>query len=109
MGHKTTLDGRFSVVLSGAQPCLALVAIDQRAVEIFREYGVPGWLQEYSPTGHKLATDDPVMAEVSAEYLIFVRQAPAGRIVLGAPCMDGDYNAMYFAFFAEARSEADRK
>ena len=45
------------------------------------------------------------MMEASAEYLIFVRPAPAGRFVLGAPCMDGDYNAMYFAFFAEARAE----
>src|SRR5262245_50917183 len=104
MGHKGILDGRFSVVLSAAKPCYVFVALDERAVKTYQQHGAPAWLQEFSPTGHQLKTDDTVMmAEDNAAYLVFVKKAPAGRIVLGPPCMDADVNAMYFAFFAEAK------
>jgi hypothetical protein len=68
------------------------------------KHGVPGWLQEFAPTGYKIITDDPIMLrwKPAAGYAVFVRKAPAGRIVLGPPCMDVD-NGMYFAFFAEAK------
>lgn len=64
--------------------------------------GVPGWLQEFAPTGQKLRTDDPLMADAKVGYLVFAKKVVAGRIALGPPCMDVDSNAMYFAFFAAA-------
>lgn len=102
-GHKAIVDGRYSVILSAAKPCYVFVAVDERALETYKKHGTPSWLQEFAPTGHKLATDDPIMADAAASYLVFVRKTPAGRIALGPPGMDVDYNAMYFAFFAEAR------
>jgi hypothetical protein len=102
MGHKFVLDGRFSVVVSTAEPCLVFVALDERALETYKEHGVPAWLQEFTPTGHKLATDDFFMARDNSSYRLFVKKAPAGRIVFGPPCM-GEVMAMYFAFFATAK------
>jgi hypothetical protein len=103
MGHKAVVDGRYAIVLSAAKPSYVLVAVDERALETYKKHGVPAWLQEFAPTGHKLATDDPVMADAGVGYLVFVRKAPAGRIALGPPCLDIDTNAMYFVFFAEAK------
>ncbi len=103
MGHKATVDGRYSIVLSAAKPSYVFVAIDDRALDTYKKHGTPAWLEEFMPTGHKLATDDPIMNRVGASYLVFVKQVAAGRIVLGPPCMDADYNAMYFAFFAQAQ------
>jgi hypothetical protein len=100
MGHKTVLDGRYSIVVSTPKPCLVFVAVDERAIDTYKQHGAPAWLQEYSPVGHKIATDDPIMAQTSSEYLIFARRSPGGRIVFGPPSLDGDWNAMYFAFFA---------
>jgi hypothetical protein len=103
MLHKPVLDGRFAVLLSAARPCWVFLAVDERALEIYKEHGVPGWLQEFAPTGQRLTTDDPVMAEEDAGYQVFVKKAPAGRIVLGPPCSWVRTNTMYFAFFAEAK------
>jgi hypothetical protein len=103
MQHKPVLDGRFAVLLSAAKPCWVFLAVDERAFEIYKEHGVPGWLQEFAPTGHRLTTDDPVMAEMNASYQVFVKKASAGRIVLGPPCNWVRTNTMYFAFFAEAK------
>lgn len=100
-GHKAILDTRYSIILSAAKPCLVFVGLDEAALETYKEYGVPGWLQEFAPTGHKLTTDNPIMNATEVGYLIFVKKVPAGRIVLGPPCMDADNNCMYFAFFAE--------
>jgi hypothetical protein len=102
-GHKAILDGRYSIVLSAAKPCYVFVAVDERALRTYKTHGTPSWLQEYAPTGHKCATNDPIMGRTAAGYLIFVRQAPAGRIALGPPSMDVDLNSMYFAFFAEKK------
>lgn len=102
-GHKAILDGRYSIVLSAAKPCYVFVAVDERALVTYKMHGMPSWLQEFAPTGHKFATDDPIMADAGASYLVFVRKAPAGRIALGPPGMDVDYNSMYFAFFAETK------
>ena len=44
-----------------------------------------------------------LMADAHASFQAFARKAPAGRIVLGPPSMDFAFNAMYFAFFAEAK------
>jgi hypothetical protein len=79
-----------------------IVAIDERALETYKEHGVPSWLQEFAPTGHKVTTDDAIMGMANAAFQVFVKKAPAGRIVLGPPCMWVRTNAMYFAFFAEA-------
>jgi hypothetical protein len=103
MGHKAVLDGRFAIILSSPKPCYVLVALDERALEIYKQHGAPGWLQEFAPTGHKIETDDPLMTDANAGYLVFARKTPRGRIALGPPCMDVDSNAMYFAFFAEAK------
>jgi hypothetical protein len=99
MGHKSVLDGRFSVVVAAAQPCLVFVALDERCLEIYEAHGAPAWLQEFAPTGHKLNTDEPGMAEDNASYLVFVKKAAAGRITFGPPCTSSG-TTMYFAFFA---------
>ncbi len=104
MGHKGIIDGRFSVIVSAAKPCYVFLALDERALKTYQEHGAPSWLQDFAPTGHQLKTDDTTMiAENNAAYLVFLKKAPAGRIVFGPPCMDADYNAMYFAFFADAK------
>ncbi|HEY2412749.1 MAG TPA: hypothetical protein VGI40_10930 [Pirellulaceae bacterium] len=103
MGHKAFVDGRYSIILSAAQPCLVFVSIDENAIETYKEYGAPGWLQDFAPTGHKLTTDNPIMNRTETGFLVFVKKFPAGRIVLGPPCMDADNNSMYFAFFAEGK------
>jgi len=108
MAHKTVLDGRYSIVVSTEKPCLVFVALDERAIDIYKQHGAPAWLQEYSPTGHKLATDDPIMAQTSSEYLVLARKSPGGRIVFGPPSLDGDWNAMYFAFFAVPKGDDKR-
>jgi hypothetical protein len=94
--HKPVVDGRFAIDLATAKPCLVFVAVDENALETYKLHGVPAWLQEYAPTGHQVVTD-------RANYPVFVKQALAGRIALGAPCMNATANAMYFAFFAEAK------
>ena len=85
MGHKAILDGRYSVVVAVAKPSYVFVAIDDRALETYKKHGVPSWLQEFAPTGRKVVTDDPLMANVGASYLVFVRKAPSGRIAFGPP------------------------
>ena len=103
MQHKAVLDGRFAVLLSAAKPCWVFVAVDERAFEIYKEHGVPAWLQEFTPTGHRLATDTGHGRE-NAGYQVFVKKASAGRIALGPPCnWVASANTMYFAFFAEAK------
>ena len=99
MDHKAVLDGRYAIVLEAAKPCMVFVAVEEPALETYKQHGVPYWLQEYQPTGHQLATDHPSRGN----YRVFVRQAPAGRIVLGPPCMEVRANSMYFAFFATAK------
>jgi hypothetical protein len=103
MQHKAILDGRYAILLASAKPCSVFVAVDERALEIYKHHGVPSWLQEFAPTGRQLTTDDRDMARANAGYQVFVKKAPAGRIVLGPPCMDASTNAMYFAFFAEVK------
>src|SRR5262249_24679628 len=103
MGHKAVLDGRFAVVVSVDKTCYVLLALDERALAVYRQYGTPGWLQEYAPTGLTVTTDDPLMADAGVGYLVFARKAPAGAIVLGPPGMDVNANAMYFAFFGEQK------
>ena len=99
MGHKSVLDGRFSVVVAAAQPCLVFVALDERCLETYKAHGIPAWLQEFAPTGHKLTTDEPIMTERDASYLVFIKKAAAGRITFGPPCSSKG-TTMYFAFFA---------
>jgi hypothetical protein len=103
MQHKAILDGRFGILLSTAKPCWVFLAVDERAFEIYKEHGVPAWLQEFAPTGHRLTSDDSVMAEANAGYQVFVKKVPAGRIALGPPCSWVRTNTMYFAFFATAK------
>lgn len=103
MGHKAIVDGRYAIVVSAAKPCLVFVALDQRVLDTYGQHGTPAWLQEFVPTGEKIKTDDPIMAQTDAEFHVFVRQAAPGRIVFGPPAMDIQYNAMYFAFFGEGK------
>lgn len=102
-GHKAIVDGRFSIVLDSTKPCHVFVAIDQRALDTYKQHGTPTWLEEFAPTGKTIATDDPIMAQTKATYLVFVRSVPAGLIALGSPGLDLRHNSMYFAFFAEAK------
>jgi hypothetical protein len=103
MAHKGIADSRYAIGLSCEKPCYVFVALDERALETFKKIGAPAWLQEYSPTDWRIETDDPLMSESKVGYVVFGRKAPAGRILLGAPAMDTNLNAMYFAFFAEAK------
>jgi hypothetical protein len=103
MGHKGIVDATYSIVVSAARPCLVFLAIDQRVMDVYTQHGTPGWLQEYSPTGETIKTDDLIMAQSEAAYLVFVRQSAGGRIVLGPPAMDISLNSMYFAFFGESK------
>jgi hypothetical protein len=103
MGHRSILDGRFSVVVSAAQPCWVFVALDERCLQTYQQHGTPAWLQEFAPTGYKLRTDEPRMAQDNASYLMFVKKVPAGRIAFGAPCCSNQANTMYFALFATAK------
>jgi hypothetical protein len=102
-GHKAIVDATYTITVSAAKPCLVFLALDQRVLDTYTQHGTPGWLQEYAPTGEKIKTDDPIMADNSAEFLIFIRKSPGGRIVLGPPAMDIALNSMYFAFFGEPK------
>lgn len=101
MGHKGIVDARFGILLSVSRPVYLFLAIDERVLSTFEGFGTPIWMQEFAPTGEKIVTDDPVMKETSSGYLVFVKQCPSGRIVLGPCCANPFNNAMYFAFFAQ--------
>lgn len=102
-GHKGIADSNYAITVFAARPCLVFVAIDQRVMATYTQNGTPGWLQEYSPTGEQIKTDDPLMKVNENEYKVFVRKSPGGRIVLGPPAMDISTNSMYFAFFGEEK------
>jgi len=102
-GHKGIADITYAIVLTAAKPCLVFVALDQRVINTYTQQGTPGWLQEFAPTGEVIKTDDPLMAQTGAGFLVFVRKAAGGRIVLGTPSMDATSNSMYFAFFGETK------
>lgn len=103
MGNKGIMDATYAIIVSAAKPCLVFVALDQRVFDTYTMHGTPGWLQEYTPTGLTIKTDDPIMAQTEAEFQVFVRRSAGGRIVFGPPAMDIQFNAMYFAFFGEAK------
>jgi hypothetical protein len=102
-GHKAVADANYSIIVSASKPCLVFVALDERVFPIYAQNGAPGWLNEYAPTGEKIKTDDPFMAQAGAEFQVFVRKSGGGRIVLGPPSMDTSSNSMYFAFFGEGK------
>jgi hypothetical protein len=102
-GHKAIADITYSIVLNSPKPCLVFVAIDQRVMETYTQHGTPGWLNEFEPTEEVIKTDDPLMAQTGAGFLVFIRKSAGGRIVLGPPSMDTSRNSMYFAFFGEAK------
>ncbi|HMC11770.1 MAG TPA: hypothetical protein VKH44_10785 [Pirellulaceae bacterium] len=108
-GHKAVIDANYAIVVSAAKPCLVFVALDQRVMDTYTQHGTPGWLQEFAPTDEKIKTDDPIMAQTGAEFLVFVRKSAGGRIVLGPPAMDISFNSMYFAFFGEPKREEQAK
>jgi hypothetical protein len=41
MGHKCIVDARYSIVLSARQPCYLFVAVDERAIELYKQSGAP--------------------------------------------------------------------
>src|SRR5262249_42497632 len=100
-GHKAIVDHDYAIALSVEKPSFVFLAIDERAIDIYKQFGVPAWLQQFAPTGHKIAADDPWMKSSNAGYAVFVRKTGPGPVVLGPPCLSLS-NAMYFAFFAEA-------
>src|SRR3954469_2005944 len=103
-GHKGIVDANYAITVTAAKPCLIFVALDQRVIDTYTQHGIPGWLQEYAPTGEQIKTDDPIMAQIDAQFLVFVRKSAGGRIVLGPPAMDTSTNSMYFAFFGEQKN-----
>jgi len=105
MGHKGIVDATYAIVVSAAKPCLVFVALDQRVLDTYSQHGTPSWLQEYAPTGEQIKTDDLIMAQTGAQYLVFVRRSAGSRIVLGPPAMDISLNSMYFVFFGEPKAE----
>ena len=102
MGNKSIADAKYSIVLSVDKPSYVFIALDERVLETYQQNGLPSWLQEYARTPFTISTDDPIMSRDHKAYLVFVRKVPAGRIALGPPCMGTEFNAMYFAFFADA-------
>jgi hypothetical protein len=108
MGHKAVIDATYSITVLAAKPCLVFLALDQRVIDTYKQHGTPSWLLEYEPTGETMKSDEPVMTEADAAYLLFVRKSAGGRIVLGPPSMDIQFNSMYFAFFGEAKGEGGR-
>jgi len=103
-GHKGIADANYAITVTAAKPCLVFLALDQRVIDTYTQHGIPGWLQEYAPTGEQIKTDDPIMAQIDAQFLVFVRKSAGGRIVFGPPAMDIATNSMYFAFFGEPKS-----
>jgi hypothetical protein len=102
-GHKGIADITYSIVVDSPKPCFVFVAIDQRVMETYLNHGIPGWLNEYEPTGEVIKTDDPLMAQTGVGFAVCVRKSAGGHIVLGPPSMDTSRNSMYFAFFGEAK------
>ncbi len=101
MGHKAIVDARYAIVLSSHKPCLVFVAVDERAIDIYKKIGAPSWLEEFSPTGLRIRTDDPIMARAGKAYAVFVRKVAEGRIAFGPYATPPAQTAMYFAFLAE--------
>ena len=102
MGHKSIVDARYSIVLSAPQPCYLFVAVDERAIEVYRKSGTPCWLEEFLDTGLTIATDDPGMQEDERRFMVFVREVPKGTISLG-PSAAIVRTSMYFAIAAAAK------
>ena len=102
MGHKCIVDARYSIVLSAPQPCYLFVAVDERAIELYRKSGTPCWLEEFLDTGLTITTDDPVMQKNKKRFLVFVREAPKGTVSLG-PSAGIVETSMYFAFAAATK------
>ena len=102
MGHKCIVDARYSIVLSAPQACYLFVAVDERAIELYKKSGTPCWLEEFFKTGLTIATDDPVMQQDEKRFMVFVREAPKGVISLG-PSAAIVETSMYFAFAALAK------
>jgi hypothetical protein len=103
MGHKLVVDGRFSVIVSGEKPSYLFQTLDERGLGIYKKFGTPLWLQEYAPTHLKITTDEPIITESKASFLVFVKKVSAGRVSFGPPSLDEDKNAMHFASFVEAK------
>lgn len=102
MSHKNIVDGRFGLVLSADRPVQLFLAIDQRMLATFAGQGVPSWMEEFAPTGDRIQSDDPLMQAQGIGYLVFVRNCPLGRIVLGPCGADPKFNSMYLVFAGEA-------
>jgi hypothetical protein len=101
-GNKAIVDGRYAIVVTSPEPCYCFVAISEQSVRGYEQTGMPGWLEEFSLTKHRITTDDPRMNyKKESGYAVLVREAPAGRIALGPAC-NYPYS-MYFAFFGRSK------
>jgi thiol-disulfide isomerase/thioredoxin len=101
MGHKGIVDERFSIRLSVPKPVYLFLAIDERALETYRQFDIPAWMQKYVPTGEKIFTDDSIMKQSNSGYRVFVKPYPGGTMTLGPAAMNPSRTTMYFAFMAE--------
>jgi hypothetical protein len=102
MGDKAYVDGRFTILFSVDKPTYAFLALDERPLDTYREFGMPSWLHEFAGTEFLIKCNDPLMAEAEIGFRVLVRKVSAGRVVLGPPCMDSNMSALYFSFFAYA-------
>ncbi|MEW6234039.1 MAG: M56 family metallopeptidase [Candidatus Omnitrophota bacterium] len=99
MAHKQVWDDEFVIKLSCEKPFCAFIAVDERALELWKQVGTPKWLREYSPTEFKITTDDSDMKASNQGYKVFFKKMEAGTIVLGPPRAGSTYGTMYIAFF----------
>ena len=70
MGHKSIVDSRFALVLEVSEPAYAFLAIDERAIDTYKESGTPAWIHEFAPTGLRIVTDDPIMKQTDSARAI---------------------------------------
>jgi hypothetical protein len=107
MGHKSIVDGRYSIVVSFSQPGYCFVALDERCVRTYQESGMPSWLEEYSLTDYRIATSDANMRRGGKQYIVLAKHVAGDRVALGPSAGHPHNNAMYFAFFASAEGAED--
>lgn len=103
MAPKGIADARFLIRLKTMEPCVVFLALDERAIEFYKQAGLPTGMTDFSRTGLKVYTDEPLMKEAQVGNRLFVKNTAPGEIKLGAACADVGSNSMYFAFFGKAK------
>ena len=99
MGHKGIGDRAFSIVVATEKPAYLFLAIDERMIRQWHKDGTPEWIDEFSPTGYRIVTDDPTMQEERI-YQIAARKVAANQIKLGPPWNHSQEDTSYSMYFA---------